>query len=89
MPKKVPKYGLHKRSGQARVYINRQHISLGKYGTPESKRRYREVIAEWRAAQNAKKSGLLPDITIGQLADVYLAEHVAVHFRKNGAPTDL
>lgn len=35
-----PKFGLHKASGQAVAYVNRRSIYLGKYDTPESRRRY-------------------------------------------------
>lgn len=35
-PKKVPTYGHHKPSGQARVYINGRSFYLGKFGAEES-----------------------------------------------------
>ncbi len=48
MPKlvnKVPVYGLHKASGQARVKHHGKCTYLGKYGTPESKELYARFIA--------------------------------------------
>ncbi|MEZ5939772.1 MAG: hypothetical protein R3C18_00170 [Planctomycetaceae bacterium] len=38
--RRVPKYALHKATGQARVRIDGKDIWLGKYGTPESMERY-------------------------------------------------
>ncbi len=38
--KKVPSYGLHKPSGQARIVVNGQSIYLGKHGSPESYEQY-------------------------------------------------
>jgi hypothetical protein len=36
---RVPNYGRHRPTGQARVVIDGQHIYRGLYGTDESKRR--------------------------------------------------
>lgn len=46
--KRPPKYGRHKASGQAVVYLNGTEVYLGKYGSPKSHERYREFLAEWR-----------------------------------------
>jgi hypothetical protein len=52
MPKKrKPKYALHKPSGQARVRIEGTDHYLGAYGTPVSRERYDDLIAEWFAKQ--------------------------------------
>ena len=63
MPKKTtrtPAYRLHKPSGQARVIINREHIYLGRFGTPESLEKYHRLVAEWLAAgrNSATTTGL-------------------------------
>ena len=42
-----PKYQLHKASDLARVRIKGRDIYLGKYRSPESEQRYRQVIADW------------------------------------------
>ena len=44
--RRVPAYRLHRPSGQARVIINREHIYLGKYDTPESHEKYHRLVAE-------------------------------------------
>ena len=45
-PRRIPSYRLHKPSGQARVIIDRRHIYLGKYGSPQSWVKYNRLIAE-------------------------------------------
>lgn len=84
---RVPKYAHHKPSNRGRVRINGKDFFLGRWNSPASKRRYRELIAQWRAEQNALASGLRAEITVAQLAEQYLAEHVDTHYRKNGDPT--
>ena len=47
MPRKsVPSYRLHKPSGQARTIVRGKHIYLGKYNSPESRRKYARLLAE-------------------------------------------
>ena len=43
----VPKYSLHKASGQAVIRLNGRDIYLGAYNSKESKTNYRRLIAEW------------------------------------------
>ncbi len=83
---KVPKYSLHKATGQARVRIDGKDNYLGLWDSPESKRRYREHIKKWRADQNAKATGLRPDLTVCQLVDLYIP-FAESHYRKNGRVT--
>lgn len=47
MSVRVPKYRLHKGSGQALVQIDGRRIYLGKHGTEQSRQKYRRIIAEW------------------------------------------
>ena len=50
MPKLIkPAYLLHKATGQARCRINRKDHYLGRYGSPESREKYDELVAEWFA----------------------------------------
>ncbi len=49
--KRPPKYGRHKASGQACVYVNGREVYLGKYGSDKSHQRYREFLADWRTDQ--------------------------------------
>jgi hypothetical protein len=41
---KVPTYGLHKPTGQARCYVNGNTVYLGKYGSEESRIRFGEIV---------------------------------------------
>ncbi len=44
---RVPKYSLHKASAQAVIRLNGRDIYLGRHGSPESKAKYRSLLAEW------------------------------------------
>lgn len=46
MTTRVPKYRLHKGSGQALVQIDGDRIFLGRHGSAESKENYQRMIAE-------------------------------------------
>lgn len=84
MPKRrVPKYSLHKATGQARVWIDGQDHYLGPYDSPESKQRYRELIDKWRLRQENPTES---NITVGQLVLLY-DEHIASYYVKDGKPT--
>ena len=43
---KLPTYGLHKLTGQARCYVNGKTIYLGKYGSEESRIRFGELVGK-------------------------------------------
>ena len=45
--RKIPSYRLHKSSGQAVVTIRKKDYYLGIYGTPESRKEYDRLIAEF------------------------------------------
>lgn len=81
---KIPQYCLHKATGQAYLRIEGRRVYLGRCGSPESKRRYAQEIDRWRELQ---KSGLLPDIRIGELMLMYRERHVRKHYLKHGRPT--
>ncbi len=46
---RIPKYSHHASDDTAVVYVNRKAVYLGKYNSPESRRRYGEVIAQLMA----------------------------------------
>jgi len=84
MPKStVPKYALHKHTGQARVRISGKDHWLGKHGSPESYEKYASVIHEW---QQAPKTVIPSDLTVGQFVMLYM-EHCKKHYRKGGELT--
>ena len=54
MPKlkegQLPKYRLHKQSGQAIVTLGGRDFLLGKHGSAASRQEYRRLTAEWLAS---------------------------------------
>ncbi|QDS99334.1 tyrosine-type recombinase/integrase [Adhaeretor mobilis] len=66
--KKPPKYGRHKASGQACVYVNGTEVYLGKYGSPKSHDRYRDFLAEWRSQQAVVENSEIAQATEDSLA---------------------
>ncbi len=51
---RIPSYRCHRQSGEGVVTLldalgNRRDVLLGRYDTPESRREYLRVIAEWEA----------------------------------------
>lgn len=53
---RTPKYRLHKPSGRALIEFDGRRYFLGKHGTAESKKKYREKLAEWAATHNRFRS---------------------------------
>lgn len=92
MPKlkdRLPKYRLHRASGQAIVTLNGQDHYLGSHGTKDSHAAYDRVIAEWLSAgrQRLNARNHRPEgITISQLFVAYWS-HVDTYYRKDGEPT--
>jgi integrase len=92
MPKlvnKLPVYGLHKASGQARVKLHGKCTYLGKYGTPESKENYARFIAglpkrEDPPALAEPVPGAV--LTVGECVLRYFG-HASTYYVKDGKPT--
>jgi integrase len=92
MPKlvnKLPKYSLHKATGQARVKYNGKTTYLGKYGSDESKEAYSRFIANLPKPEEDDK---LPEPTPGA---VLLVREIVLHYHtfakgyyvRDGIPT--
>lgn len=70
---KLPRYCLHKATGQGVVYIGRKEVYLGPYGTEESLKLYNQVIARWQAGGasavmgDRAKSNIPADLTVVEL----------------------
>ena len=87
----IPKYRLRKPSGRGVVRLNGRDILLGTHGAPESKERYRQVIAEWLAKNRqlaARREFVAAPHTLS-VAELLLAylNHAASYYVKNGQPT--
>ena len=80
----VPKYRLHKASGQAVVTIAGRDRYLGPYGSKTSKVEYDRLILEWLASSRHTVTGQRePDLTITELVARYW-RFANGHYRKNG-----
>ncbi len=90
-PPRVPKYRLHKTTGLAKVRLSGRDVYLGEYGTPESRTKYRKVVAEWLASARQEPIGpRSPDkktsLTINELVLAYL-DFAKVYYVRAGVPT--
>lgn len=55
-----PKYCLHKGTKQATVSIGGKRIYLGPYGSPQSHRKYQEILERWNQERDAQRSAPQP-----------------------------
>ncbi len=78
-----PVYGFHKTSAQARTTVNEKRISLGKYGSRESKVIFDDILAQ-READHAQRTKTSTGLTIGRLAVLFMehADREYQHDRK-------
>ena len=76
--KSVPSYRRHA-SGQARVTINGRDYLLGPHGSPESRAKYAQKLAEWSASDARSVSGVARDLTVAELLIAYL-EHAKKYY---------
>ena len=89
MPKlthRLPKYRLHKASGQAVVTLNGSDHYLGNHGSEASKNAYHRKVSEWLSSQ--KLGAIQPargqtDFTIDEIFVRYWA-HVKAYYVKDG-----
>jgi hypothetical protein len=89
----IPTYKLHTSTGLARCWVNGNWITLGKYGSPESKAEFERILAELRsgAPAPAVAAGTAPHRAAGLTVDQVLVpywEHVARYYHTpEGKPT--
>jgi integrase len=84
---RIPKYRLHKPSGQAVVTLSGRDVYLGKHGSPESKAEYNRLVAEWQLNGRGPTYHAPPgECSIDELIIAYL-KHVEDYYVKNGRPT--
>jgi hypothetical protein len=86
MPKtrRKPAYTHHKGTNQARVRINGKDHYLGEYGSPESRERYDDLIAEWftTCGDTARYTLTIDDLCL------QFMEHAEAYYRhKDDTPT--
>ena len=88
---KVPTYGHHKPTGQARCYVNGKTVYLGKYGSEESRFRFGEVVAKAVSGVTidpfvTKSADPAAGLTINELVLAF-KRYAENHYTKNGQPT--
>ena len=88
---KVPTYGHHKPTGQARCYVNGKTVYLGKYGSEESRIRFGEIVATVISGIPVdpfvtKSADPASGLTINELVLAFM-RHADTHYVKNGEPT--
>jgi integrase len=87
---RIPKCSRHKGSGQAYVTDphTRREVYLGKWGTPQAERAYREWVAAFAARNPTPRArkGTPEALTVAGLLDAYL-EHCQATYRKHGHET--
>lgn len=81
--RRTPQYKPHA-SGQAYCRIDGKFHYLGKYGSPESRGRYKAVLDEWRARQGGEVRWL---VTINELCLKFDEWAEAEYRRDDGTPT--
>ena len=86
---KVPSYRRQtaKPHDRSFVKLNGERVYLGRYGSPEAKRRYQQVIAEWLA--NGQQPKVDPyQLTTLEVIDRYWSQHAATYYLDGlGQPT--
>ena len=79
MPRRpsIPRYCLHKRSGQAVVFVNRTQRYLGPYNSPESREAYGELVSKLAKGvpiENAEPASSTAGISVSDLLLKYVTE---------------
>jgi integrase len=89
---RVPAYGLHKPTGQARVVLDgSKHVYLGPHGSPESYEKYARLIAELAARSPSRPPTPHPhngvaDLTVNELILAYW-RFAESYYSREGKPT--
>ncbi len=95
MPKltnQPPKSAKHKGTGQAVVRLGSRDRYLGRFGSPDSYRKYQQVVAEWSATRHSDASRPLAkridrsDLRLCEILLNYL-DFARDYYRKDGQPT--
>lgn len=83
---KAPEYPKTPHKGRyARIKLGGVHVQLGVWGSPESREKWRRVVAEYLATGRAP--GPRGGATVADVAAAFL-RHMAAGYRKRGVPTD-
>ncbi len=87
---KLPKYSLHKPSGQAKVRCGGKDTYLGKYGSPESKEAYARFVASIpKPAEQGRLAEPAPGVAlmVGECIERYQAHAQRYYVHADGSQT--
>jgi integrase len=85
MSVRMPKYRLHKPTGQAVVTIGGRDIYLGRHRSIESQLEYNRLVAEWLAS-GGRGDAPAADLAVTELVVAYV-KFADGYYRKSGSPT--
>ncbi len=80
---RLPRYCLHKATGQAYVRLDGRMHYLGVFDSSDSKSRYRDLTDAWRLRQDSAHP---VELTVAELVLLYV-EHAKLYYRKSGKAT--
>ena len=81
-----PTYQHHRPSDQARVWYHSRYVYLGKYGSEESRQRYKAIVDRWMIEKPRPRIEAHSKLTIKELTAVYL-DYCKRRYRKRGRTT--
>ncbi len=84
---RTPPYRLHKPSGRAVATFGGRTHYLGKFNTPESRRKYAALLAEWNASGEQLPAGAGASLTVAEIAVAYLRHAEQFYRAADGTPT--
>ena len=90
MPARVPSYRLHRPSGRAVVTLDGRDHYLGEHGSPESRRAYDRLVAEYLATRARRTSADAPpaDLTVNELLVRYWDFAVSFYVKDGRATSE-
>lgn len=84
---RIPKYRLHKGSGQAIVQIAGQRYYLGKHGSEESRERYRRFVAELCSGSPSPPVDPGAELVVAEVISRYWKHCQGYYILKDGSPS--
>lgn len=72
--------------GLARTTVNGKRVYLGRYDSPESRKAYDKILAEWEANHAERSPAAAVNITVSRLAYLFL-KHAEREYVRDGKPT--
>lgn len=84
---RIPKYRLHKSTGQGIVTLAGHDHYLGTFGSAESRQRYEQLIAEWLAGGRTPMVERAPDLTVSEVLAAYWAHAEPYYAAPDGSAT--